>query len=97
MWKEEAKELEVDEQKLIDLYEQTVLEEYTRYNDITTRLEKLNVNKKTILEKIACLETVEEFSGDIRRESEQYFENNIPNESNLSLSGISYMVGIVES
>ena len=51
------------------------------------------------MEKIACLETVEEFFGDtaIRRESEQYFENNIPNENNLSLSGISYMVGIVES
>ena len=58
MWKEEAKELGVEEQKLIDLYEQNVLEEYTQFNDITARLEKLNINKKTILEKIACFETV---------------------------------------
>ena len=62
------------------------------------RLEKLKVREKNLLEKVACMETIESFFGDstnLKRDSQRYFEENaIEGEQNLS--GISYIVGIIE-
>lgn len=49
IWKEEAKELGVDDSKLIDIYEERVVEEYNRYQDLASRIDKMNQNKNSIL------------------------------------------------
>lgn len=57
-WKEEAKLEAVEQDKLIDLYEDRVLEEYKRYQDLAQRIEGMLLSRKGILEKIACLEVL---------------------------------------
>lgn len=96
IWQQESKNLGLDESKLIDAYEEKLIEEYNRYNDLNSRIDKMNQSKKNILEKIACIETIRQFFGETsaKRESQDYYLNNAVDASQLK--GVSFMVGVVE-
>jgi hypothetical protein len=98
LWKTEAKNLGIVEEKLIDQYESTILEEYTSYQELTSRLEKLQHDKQEALEKIACYEAINLLLGsnNIQRESKEYWSENAI-EDKIQTGGISYLVGIVDS
>ena len=96
IWEAESKERGIDEAKLIDIYEERVLEEYNRFYDLNSRIEKMQKGKAEILERIACLETIKEFfgKGPAKRESQDYYISNAVDA--YQMKGVSFIVGVVE-
>jgi hypothetical protein len=86
-WKNEAAELGIEHERLINIYEEKVLEEYKRYEEMILRIEKEEEDQKGVLEKIACLEV---FSSLFAQREEQ-----MGLEMRNSASSFSYIVGVI--
>lgn len=96
IWKEESKDLAIDEAKLIDVYEEQVCNEYNRFCDLTSRIDKITQSNISVMERIACLETISSFFGEsaFKRNSQDYYLNNAA--EGHQMSGVSFIVGVIE-
>jgi hypothetical protein len=85
-WKALAKQLGIENSKLLDHYDNEIAEQWERYIERKNGLDRLKANKQAALSKIACFEALTTFFG----------EGNVNELSIGGDKGISSMVGVID-
>ena len=87
IWVGQAKKMGLERTKLLDHYENEVMDNWTRFQDKKNNLDKIKSNLKEALSKIACYEALGAFFGQGRMLGEL---------GAGSAQGISTMVGVID-